>query len=131
MKQRRATKTEDDPSLLDTLVLVEELHTLEVRCQELKTELMRRGLHALEEMMAALTEQERQELTAHPVPRKEAQQNVPENRLMRLKEVLSILGISRSSWYQGIKSGMYPPPIHLGPRTSVWRASDIDVILNQ
>jgi len=44
---------------------------------------------------------------------------------LRLKSVLELIPISRSSWYQGINSGRYPKAVKLGPRTSAWRKSDI------
>ncbi len=49
-------------------------------------------------------------------------------QLYRLKQVLSILQISRSAWYSGIKTGRFPAPIKLGARTSAWRARDIHEI---
>ena len=45
--------------------------------------------------------------------------------LLRLTGVLKILPISASSWWQGVRSGKYPTPLKLGPRTTCWRASDI------
>ncbi len=53
------------------------------------------------------------------------------DRLLRLSEVLKLIPVSRSSWYQGIKDGKYPPPIKLGPRTSAWRESDIMALMEK
>lgn len=50
-------------------------------------------------------------------------------RLIRLPEVLLKLGISRSSWYAGIKSGRFPAPKKLGPKTSVWPHSTIETLI--
>jgi hypothetical protein len=36
-----------------------------------------------------------------------------------------IIPVSRSNWWAGVKSGRYPKPIKLGPRITVWKASDI------
>jgi predicted DNA-binding transcriptional regulator AlpA len=44
---------------------------------------------------------------------------------MRLPRVLEVLPFSRSAWFAGVKSGRFPKPIHLSPRTSAWRNSDI------
>jgi len=44
---------------------------------------------------------------------------------LRLKSVLALIPISRSSWYQGVKEGRYPKAVKLSPRTSGWRKSDI------
>jgi predicted DNA-binding transcriptional regulator AlpA len=51
--------------------------------------------------------------------------NIAENSLLRLPQVLELIPISRSAWWQGCKSGKYPRPIKLGPKTTVGRASDI------
>ena len=44
---------------------------------------------------------------------------------IRLPEVLKILGISRSTFYAGIKSGKYPNPVKVGKRVSGWRTADV------
>ena len=52
----------------------------------------------------------------------------PENsneHFLRLPQVLTIIPISKSAWWQGCKDGRYPKPIKLGPRTTVWRSADI------
>lgn len=50
---------------------------------------------------------------------------LPKVGYMRLPQVLSIIPISKSAWWLGIKEGRYPKQIKLGARTSVWRAEDI------
>jgi predicted DNA-binding transcriptional regulator AlpA len=50
----------------------------------------------------------------------------PKCVFLRLPQVLEIFPISRSSWWQGCKEGRFPKPIKLGPRTTVWRKSDIE-----
>ena len=42
-----------------------------------------------------------------------------------------LIPISRASWWAGVKSGKYPPPIKLGSRTTCWRESDIDELCNK
>jgi len=49
--------------------------------------------------------------------------------LIKLPEVLQLYPVSRSTWYQGIKLGKYPPPIKIGPRSSAWRLSDINKLI--
>jgi prophage regulatory protein len=51
------------------------------------------------------------------------------DRLLRLPEVLTKVPVGRASWWKGIKDGRYPAAIKLGPRTSAWRASDIDKLI--
>ena len=50
-------------------------------------------------------------------------------RLLRLRSVLEIIPISKSSWWAGIKSGRYPKPVKLGPKTTAWRAEDIHALI--
>ncbi|WP_114633425.1 AlpA family transcriptional regulator [Vibrio splendidus] len=42
------------------------------------------------------------------------------SRLMRLKEVIQITGISRSSLYKYLNEGKFPPPVSLGARSVAW-----------
>lgn len=41
-----------------------------------------------------------------------------------------IIPVSKTTWYAGIKAGLYPAPIHLG-KTAVWRVSDIRALLDR
>lgn len=57
-----------------------------------------------------------------------------ENRsesFLRLPQVLAIIPISKSAWWQGCKDGRYPQPIKLGPRTTVWRSADIFALVRR
>lgn len=51
------------------------------------------------------------------------------DRLIRLPEVLQILPIAKSTFYQGVGT-RYPRPIKLG-RVSAWKLSDILGLLNR
>lgn len=51
--------------------------------------------------------------------------SLPNGAFIRLPVVLALLGISRSSFYAGIQSGKYPPPVKVGTRASAWRKSEI------
>ena len=52
-------------------------------------------------------------------------------KLLRLNAVLSRVPVSRSAWYQGVKTGKFPPPIKLGPKTSAWRESDVNRLIQE
>ena len=52
-------------------------------------------------------------------------------RLIRLKEVLGLIPISRSTWWQGVRSGRYPAPVKLGPRLRFWRLQDVLELANR
>ncbi len=50
---------------------------------------------------------------------------------LRLEQVLAVFPISSSSWYQGVKDGIYPAPVKIGPRASAWRTSDIKALMER
>ena len=43
-------------------------------------------------------------------------------------EVDSLLPIGKTTWWDGVRTGKFPQPIKLGPRTTVWRLEDIERI---
>lgn len=49
--------------------------------------------------------------------------------LLRLPQVLQLIPISKSSWWAGIKKGRYPAGTKIGPKTTVWRQSDIEALI--
>jgi len=51
--------------------------------------------------------------------------------LLRLPQVLKLIPISRSAWWNGVREGRFPGSIKLGPRTTCWRASDLFALLDQ
>ena len=57
------------------------------------------------------------------------QLNSSVKRLPRIKEVLARLSISRSSFLEGCRTGRYPKPIKIGPRTTVWKSEEIDAFI--
>ena len=51
--------------------------------------------------------------------------------LLRLPQILERIPVSKSTWWVGCKNGKYPKPLKLGPRTTVWRASEIEALIKQ
>ncbi|PTB30503.1 hypothetical protein C9I56_01780 [Paraburkholderia caribensis] len=51
------------------------------------------------------------------------------NAIIRRAEVESETGLSRSTIYQRIKAGTFPPPVRLGVRSVGWRVADIEAFL--
>ena len=51
------------------------------------------------------------------------------NAIIRRAEVESETGLSRSTIYQRIRAGTFPPPVRLGARSVGWRVADIDAFL--
>lgn len=56
-------------------------------------------------------------------------QDLPQTGLLRIKQVLKFIPVSRSSWWAGVKTGRFPQPIKLSERVTVWRASDIRALV--
>ena len=62
---------------------------------------------------------------------------LPETGFLRLPQIIGnrkanippIIPVSRSSWWNGIKSGKYPKPVKLGSRTTAWRVEDIRALI--
>lgn len=58
----------------------------------------------------------------------------PMKLALRLNDIVSpngILPISKSAWWAGVKSGIYPAPIKLGPSITAWRLEDIERLLEE
>lgn len=53
----------------------------------------------------------------------------PDERLLRLPEVLKIIPVSRSEWYRRLAAGDAPAAVELGPRARAWRLSDVNAYL--
>lgn len=65
----------------------------------------------------------------------------PETGFLRLPQIIGnakadpplppLIPVSRSTWWQGVKTGRFPPAIKLGPRTTVWRVEDIRAFIDR
>ena len=55
--------------------------------------------------------------------------SIPATGFLRLSQVLNFVPVSKSAWWQGCKTGRFPKPIKLGPRTTAWRAEDITALV--
>ncbi len=49
-------------------------------------------------------------------------------RYLRLPEVLDRIPVSKSTWWAGIRNGIFPKAIKLSPRVTVWLEADIDKV---
>jgi predicted DNA-binding transcriptional regulator AlpA len=50
---------------------------------------------------------------------------IPATGFLRLTQVLAIIPLSKTTWFEGVRAGRYPKPVKIGPRASAWRAEDI------
>ena len=63
--------------------------------------------------------------SAKKVNRLEGGQAMRPGRRLRLKQVLDIYPVSRSTWYSGIKAGIYPKGERISARAVAWHEEDI------
>lgn len=56
---------------------------------------------------------------------------LPDDAVIRLPEVLRLFPIGKSTWWEGIRNGVYPKPIELGPRARGWRLGDILTLIRE
>ena len=68
-------------------------------------------------------------------------QSLPETGFVRLPQILGnskadppippVIPVSRSTWWHGCKTGRFPRPVKLGPRTTAWRVEDIRSLIEE
>jgi len=51
--------------------------------------------------------------------------------LLRLPQILKLIPVSRSTWWNGVRTGRFPRPVKLSERTTCWRASDILALIEK
>jgi prophage regulatory protein len=47
-------------------------------------------------------------------------------KLIRLPELIDIVGLKRPTIYAAMKAGTFPKPVNIGPRAIAWPSTDID-----
>lgn len=58
----------------------------------------------------------------------------PKTGLVRLSAILAPSGpipVSKSTWWAGVRSGRFPKPLKLGPRTTVWKVEDVRALFEE
>ncbi len=54
---------------------------------------------------------------------------LPEVGFLRLSDVLKIIPVAKTAWYQGVKEGRFPAPVKLTKRASGYRVGDIRALI--
>jgi prophage regulatory protein len=49
----------------------------------------------------------------------------------RAKGIPAIIPVSRSAWWLGVKQGRFPKPLKLSARITVWKMSDIQMLIEK
>jgi len=66
---------------------------------------------------------------------------LPEEGFLRERQIIgdpkadppipAIIPIGRSTWWKGVKDGVFPAPLKLSPRVTVWTVSSIRKLLEE
>jgi len=66
---------------------------------------------------------------------------LPETGYLRLSQIVgnrraeppipAIIPVSKSTWWEGVKTGRFPKPLKLGERITVWRVEDILALIGK
>ncbi|MFI3123091.1 MAG: AlpA family phage regulatory protein [Methylococcales bacterium] len=66
--------------------------------------------------------------------------NLQTNSFLRIPQIIGdptaeppippLIPIGKSTWWAGVKSGKFPQPVKLGERTTAWRVSDIQKLMD-
>lgn len=54
---------------------------------------------------------------------------LPSAGFIRLSQILSFIPVSKTTWWDGVRSGRYPKGVALSSRTTAWRAEDIQKLI--
>jgi prophage regulatory protein len=57
--------------------------------------------------------------------------DLPETGFLRLPQVLDVIPICKTSWWNGVKSGRFPKPVKLTAHCTAWRAEDIHALIKK
>jgi predicted DNA-binding transcriptional regulator AlpA len=63
--------------------------------------------------------------------------HLPAEGYVRLRQIIgdrearlpAVIPVSRSTWWEGVRTGRFPKPVRLGKRVTAWRVSDIRKLL--
>ena len=56
---------------------------------------------------------------------------LPETGFVRLRTVLSVIPVSKSTWWAGVKNGRFPKAVKLSKGVTAWRIEDIRNLITE
>jgi prophage regulatory protein len=66
---------------------------------------------------------------------------LPDAGFVRLSQIIgnqrakppipAVVPVSKSTWWEGVKTGRFPKPVKLGERITVWRVEDILALIGK
>jgi len=64
---------------------------------------------------------------------------LPEIGFLRLPQIIGnpkaeppippIIPVKKTCWWDGVRTGRFPKPVHFGPRVTAWRVEDIRALV--
>ena len=51
------------------------------------------------------------------------------SQLLKVRDICTRLGISRTTLYKGVRDGSIPGPLHVTPTAPRWRSDEIDRLI--
>jgi prophage regulatory protein len=64
---------------------------------------------------------------------------LPETGFLRLPQIVgdksanppipALIPVSKTTWWNGVRSGRYPQPVHISGRVTAWRVEDIRALI--
>lgn len=57
--------------------------------------------------------------------------HIPPTGFLRLPEVLTLIPVKKTCWWDGVKSGRFPKPVKLSERCTAWRVEDILALIEK
>ncbi len=55
----------------------------------------------------------------------DTEKSLPEIGYIRLPEVLRIIPVGKTTWWDGVRSGRFPRGVKIGSRITAWRIDEI------
>lgn len=52
-----------------------------------------------------------------------------ETGFLRLSQILKLIPVGKTTWWNGVKSGRFPKAVSLGGRITAWRVEDIKALI--
>ncbi|MGH8579592.1 MAG: helix-turn-helix transcriptional regulator [Gammaproteobacteria bacterium] len=56
---------------------------------------------------------------------------LPDDGFVRLPTVLAVYPVSKTTWWEGVRTGRYPAGIKLSSRITAWRSQDIRELIER
>ena len=56
---------------------------------------------------------------------------LPESGFVRLPEILAVIPVGKTTWWEGVKNGRYPKGVKLSARVTAWDVEEIRELIER